>query len=822
MVWSSLDSRLHHDNYYTLHNSMKTKLILTGIAAWATMSALASLPGDPRIPSAAYPNVLRVDSVGPENRTVVVTALTDNIFRVDNFLPGESAPISRTTVAPAGHFSGKLINEGTPMLSSATGVVAILDPSTGAVTISAGKGKGIYDNGERSTDASGRKTLKLSTIGSGNAFYGAGERGHRNNLYGDTLVMYNRQNYGYTGSDPRISQMGITMPLLIAPEGYGILMDDYAAAEMVAGSPIEYASESPETLSYYFFATDEGMPAIASELTNLVGRQDLPPFWALGYISSKYGYKTQEETLGVADTLRRAGYPLDGMVLDLYWYGKEQDMGRLAWDPEQWPDHKKMLAELKDRGVNMVAISQPYVLRNGRAIDNYNYLAPRGMFGRDSLGNVKEVKIWVGEGGMFDVSNPDTQAWLSNRYKELTDGGITGWWGDLGEPEVHPDGMIHYNGLTNRQYHNLYGNDWSRIIYDLFKTEYPDTRLMTLMRGGTAGLQRFSVFPWSTDVSRSWGGLEPQVRIMLNSGLSGLGYMSHDVGGFAINPKHPIDPELYVRWCQLGLFSPVLRTHAQDTAEPYKYPEQQDILLPLIRERYRWLPYNYTLAWENTRQGLPLVRPLGYYDADPTQFDSISDQYLWGRDVMVAPVITQGATSRTVAFPAGTWVDINNPTSVYEGGTTATVDAPLSVLPLFARGGALLPKADYKMQNTGDYDPSRYTIDYYPTDDCGATSYTLFEDDRNSAQSLAKQQYTLLNINAENTAKTITLTVASNGMTYPGMPEKREITFVIHNVAKPAKVVCPVKLRQSYDKATRTLTIKVSATTLPLTLTVNK
>ena len=113
---------------------------------------------------------------------------------------------------------------------------------------------------------------------------------------------------------------------------------------------------------------------------------------------------------------------------------------------------------------------------------------------------------------------------------------------------------------------------------------------MTLMRGGTAGLQRFSVFPWSTDVSRSWGGLEPQIRIMLNSGLSGLGYMSHDVGGFAVDPSNPVDPELYVRWCQLGLFSPVLRTHATRAAEPYKYPEQQHILLPLIKERYRWLP----------------------------------------------------------------------------------------------------------------------------------------------------------------------------------------------------------------------------------------
>lgn len=136
---------------------------------------------------------------------------------------------------------------------------------------------------------------------------------------------------------------------------------------------------------------------------------------------------------------------------------------------------------------------------------------------------------------------------------------------------------------------------------------------MTMMRGGTTGLQSYSVFPWSTDVSRSWGGLAPQITIMLNSGLSGLGYMSHDVGGFAIDPAAPYDPELYVRWLQLGTFSPVLRTHSQSTAEPYCYPDQQDIILPLIKERYRWLPYNYTLAYENASQGLPLVRPLNFY-----------------------------------------------------------------------------------------------------------------------------------------------------------------------------------------------------------------
>ncbi len=803
---------------------MKFRITATTAIAMMSVTAFASLVTEPDQKPSGPPQSVRAENVGPEGRTVVVTALTDDIFRVDNYLPGQQPPQSKTAVVREGFFTGGLMeNPAMGVLTSPNGTVATLDKRTGAVTITAGKGKGIYDNGERPTDASGRKTFSLSPIGSGDAFYGGGERGYSLNLAGDTLVMYNRQNYGYTGNDPRIRQMNITMPLLVAPEGYGIMVDDYAAAEMVTSNPLTYSSESPGSLSYYFFASPEGMPGVARQVADLTGHQELPPFWSLGYISSKYGYRTEAETLGVADTLRREGYPLDGMVLDLYWYGKEQDMGRLAWDPDQWPTYRKMLADLKQRGVNMVAISQPYVLRNGRGIDNYEYLAPRGMFGKDSVGNVKEVKIWVGEGGMLDVSNPETRQWLRERYKALTDSGMTGWWGDLGEPEVHPEGMYHHNGLTTRQYHNLYGNDWSRIIYDLFKEEYPDTRLMTLMRGGTAGLQRFSVFPWSTDVSRSWGGLEPQIRIMLNSGLSGLGYMSHDVGGFAVDPANPVDPELYVRWCQLGLFSPILRTHAQQYAEPYKYPEHRDILLPLIKERYRWLPYNYTLAADNSRFGLPLVRPLGYYDEDPALLDTISDQYLWGRDVMVAPVLTQGATSRKVVFPSGTWVDINNPANIHKGGSEAVVDAPLSVLPLFARAGALLPKADYKMRNTGDYDPSRYTIDYYPVEgEYGQTSYTLFEDNRLSAQSLMKGEYALIDITADNTADGILLKVAKPQMTYKEMPARRTLTFVIHNVSRPAKVTSAAKIKQSYDKKTRTLTVTASSVELPLEINIAK
>lgn len=745
------------------------------------------------------------DVVTDAGRTVRVTALTDNILRVSNFDVGETeftGPASvldptgsRATVTATRSNDGSVI-----FFTTATGVDCSINSHTGAVTIMSGANRLITDNGLRSI-ADGRRRLDIYTTAVG-SFYGAGERGHRMNLRGDTLVMYNRQNYGYTGSDPRISQMNITMPLFLSTDGFALVFDDYAAAEMILSNPVSYISESRRPISYYYVNGAGTLADLTEQLTSLTGRQDLPPFWALGYITSKYGYHDRAEAVGTIDTLKRHGYPVDGMVLDLYWYGKEQDMGRLDWEPKQWPGHEKMLRDLRKRGVNMVAISQPYVLRNGKAIDNYRMADSLGLLVKDSAGNHQEVKIWVGEGGMWDVSNSDTRVWLAQRYKTLTDGGIAGWWGDLGEPEVHPEGGIHANGLSARLYHNQYGNDWSSIIYDMFRQEYPDTRLMTMMRGGTTGLQRYSVYPWSTDVSRSWGGLDPQVVIMLQSGLSGLGYMGHDVGGFAVDPEHPYEPELYVRWLQLGLFSPILRTHAQLYAEPYNYPQQASIVEKLIKDRYRWLPYNYTLAYENAIKGWPLVRPLEFHSRATGRFDNVRDEYLWGRDVLVAPVMTPGTTSRKVVFPCGVWYDYNNPTRTHCCRDTADYAAPLELLPLFVRAGAFLPMAEYAMRNTGDYNPADLTVDYY-RQSSGSSEFIMYDDDRLSASSLADGRYRLTTFASEiNADGSTALTVRTAG-DYKGAPSK--VTYRLRCYGfktAPAAVEADGKaVKYSYDAA---------------------
>jgi alpha-glucosidase (family GH31 glycosyl hydrolase) len=749
-------------------------IMIAGISA----SFMASRQGNPDI---AKPYL-----VPTAKGTIEITPMSEDIFKI-SVLPDDTSMEELKSQAAV------MIPGNVKVSLTMTPDSAILSTKSTTLKVSNRSGNIAFykANGEKLMEEAGgvdNSTHKVTLLSTGNShFYGAGERGHRPTLNGDTLTMFNRQNYGYGSGDPRISQMGISVPYYASDKGYGVLFDDYCRAKLVLGDTVTYTSETPAKLSYYFINGKGTLAGVTEGLTELTGRQNLPPFWALGYITSKYGYKTQAETLGVIDTLKNKGYPVDGIVLDLYWYGQETDMGRLEWNKDQWPDHKKMLSELKEKGVNTVLISQPYINKIG-AIDNYNMLAANGMLVTDSEGNVHDVTTWVGDAGMFDVSNPKTRNWLWNRYKSLTEEGVAGWWGDLGEPEVHPLTIVHHNGQTAAQYHNVYGNEWSRIIYEGLRQDFPDQRPLLMMRGGTTGLQRYSVFPWTTDVARSWKGMQPQINLMLSAGLSGIAYMSSDLGGFAVDEKNPLDPELYVRWVYMGAFTPSFRTHAQLKPEPYNYPEYETILKKIVKSRYEWLPYNYTLAYENTSKGLPLARPLNFYgENNDDKYTSIDNEYLWGDNVLIAPVMQKGAKSRKVTFPAGEWINWNNTRLTYKGGITSIVAAPLSELPMFVRAGSFIPQYLQSIENTSQYDPKFLTVKYFPSTE--ESSYTMFDDDRKSPNSLENGSFQLTTFTGKQDTDSITINIKADGAGYDNMPDFRMLTFEIETIkAAPTSV----------------------------------
>lgn len=784
--------------------------LLTAVAASAA-AAFSAHGGIPR--ESSY-------RVSTGKGTVEVIPLTDDIFRIC-LLPTYGAPTPPATQAaslkPRECDITTWADADRYVVESPTTIVSV-DRKSGLVSFFAPGGELLLTEADGISKKGGEQAVTFITPEEDH-FYGAGERGHSLTLNGSELTMWNRANYGYTEGDPRLSQNNINMPYLVSDNGFGILMDDYAKAIMTVGNDtISYHTLARKPLSYYFINGESSLADVTENFTLLTGRQALPPFWTLGYITSKYGYHNQKEAYGAIDSLKQRGYPVDGMILDLYWYGVETDMGRLAWDEKKWPDHAKMLADMKRQGVHVVPIHQPYINKKG-AIDNYNELADKGMLTKDANGDIKDVTTWVGDAGMFDITNPDTRKWMWSRMKPLTAEGLSGWWGDLGEPEVHPLEIVHANGETAEEYHNVYGNDWSRMVYEGLRKDFPAMRPMLMMRGGTTGLQRYSVFPWTSDVSRSWGGLQAQNKLLLSSGLSGLGYMANDVGGFAVDPSHPYDPELYVRWIQAGTFTPVLRTHAQDRPEPYHYPAQEAIIKKFIRMRYEWLPYNYTLAYENASKGLPLMRHVNFHGEDDSdRYANVSDEYLWGDNVLVAPVMQKGARSRKVLFPSGLWIDWNNPAKSYRGGTTATVAAPLGTLPLFVKSGSFIPQYPEKINNTSEYDPTILTVRYYPAKEW--TDYTLFDDDRMSPTSLADGQYQLTTFSGSRQGNETYVEISSEGA-YNGMPPVRMITLEIMNAARPKTFTfnaepirnyeSPKAIRQygyHYNASTKTLSVK--------------
>ncbi|MDE5849404.1 MAG: DUF5110 domain-containing protein [Muribaculaceae bacterium] len=751
-----------------------------------------------------------------------IIPLSNDIFRICELTSLDSPTPAATQAAETGytHSEQELkihtwANGDRYVVESPTTRVEV-DKKTGKVAFYDQEGELLLSEADGVKKVGDEQTLTFLTP-EGDNFYGSGERGHSLTLNNSEMTLWNRANYGYTDGDERLSQANINMPYIVSDNGYGLLIDDYAKARLtLGGDTILYRTVSKKPLSYYFINGDGTLAGATFSFTELTGKQPLPPFWTMGYITSKYGYHNQNEAYGAIDSLKQRDYPVDGMVLDLYWYGVETDMGRLEWDKKQWPDHRKMLADMNAKGIHVVPIHQPYINKTG-AMDNYSLLEEKGLLTKDATGKTKDVTTWVGDAGMFDIANPSTREWMWERMKPLTAEGLSGWWGDLGEPEVHPLEIVHANGETAEEYHNVYGNEWSKMIYDGLRKDFPEMRPMLMMRGGTTGLQRYGVFPWTSDVSRSWGGLQAQNKLMLNSGLSGLGYMSNDVGGFAVDPAKPYDPELYVRWVQAGTFSPILRTHAQDRPEPYHYPAQEAIIKKFIRMRYEWLPYNYTLAYENSAFGMPLMRTLNFHgdNEDKDKYADIHDEYLWGEEVLVAPVMTPGARSRKVVFPEGTWVDWNNPAKTYRGGTTATVGAPLNTLPLFVKAGSFIPQYPKKIENTSEYDPALLTVKYFPRKEWN--NYQLFDDDRLSPTSLEDGEYQLTTFSGSKQGNEIYVNIDSEG-SYKGMPETRMITLEIIGVSNPKGVeldgqkleraVSAKAIRQygfSYDAAKRTI-----------------
>ncbi|MCP4323934.1 MAG: DUF4968 domain-containing protein, partial [Alteromonadales bacterium] len=448
------------------------------------------------------------------------------------------------------------------------------------------------------------KTEKL--IGGGERVLGMDRRGQR-------FPLYNRAHYGYTTHS---EQMNFSIPAVMSSEKYIMLFDNSAKGYMDLAKTekniLEFSAVAGR-MAYIVFAADS-YPKLLNNYVDVTGKQPLPPRWSLGNYASRFGYRSETEVRDTVNKFIDLDFPLDALVLDLYWFGKDikGHMGNLAWDKEAFPEPDKMIADIKEQGVKTILITEPFVLSTS---SKWQDAVKHDALAKAAGGSAKQFDFYFGNTGLVDVFNDKGQLWFNNIYQELYQQGVTGWWGDLGEPEVHPSDTLHTlsdGSVVNADaIHNVYGHQWAKMVFDNQLSMNPEQRPFILMRSGFAGSQRYGMIPWTGDVSRSWGGLKPQVELSLQMSLLGMAYTHSDLGGFA--GGETFDQEMYIRWLQYGVVQPIYRPHAQDNITPevvFHDKKTQDILRALIKLRYKLLPYNYTLAYQNSTTGMPLMRPL--------------------------------------------------------------------------------------------------------------------------------------------------------------------------------------------------------------------
>lgn len=608
------------------------------------------------------------------------------------------------------------------------------------------------------------------------AIYGTGERAVPLNRRGYKLELFNRPDYNY-GLNARNLNYGL--PVLLSNRKYLLFIDNPQKGYLDIGesekSIIEFGAIGGE-MKYYIIAGHSHQD-ISASFTQLVGRQPLPPRWALGNLQSRMAYRTQKETESIVNQMIEKNYPLDAIILDFYWFGDsiKGGLGNLKWYEKNWPDPEKMILDFKKKGVKTVLITEPYVIDTSYWFEHGD---TSQLFATNKAGETYVMKeFYFGHGALMDLFKTDTKDWFWNQYNKQIEIGVAGWWGDLGEPETHPEDMYHINGKAF-EVHNMYAHEWAKMLSDKYEENYPETRLFHLNRSGATGTQRYSIFPWSGDVSRSWSGFQAQLPLMLNMSLCGLGYISSDLGGFALGEK---DEELYTRWLQMGVFNPIFRPHGSGIpSEPIFFSEEtQTIVRKSIKLRYRLMPYIYNASYENTVHGKPIVKPLFYYHGGD-RFEDYSALYYYGDQLIVAPVVNKGELIKTIEMPDGPWYDFYT-ADYYEGGKAYDLEVTMDKIPVFVKGGSFIPMLnDY--QSTDRYPDQILYIHYYPSEKNTISTYSLFEDDGTNAKNIEEGNYQITHFTASNEAEALYIHVNKEKTEFKYHKNERRMVWVLHHI----------------------------------------
>jgi alpha-D-xyloside xylohydrolase len=532
------------------------------------------------------------------------------------------------------------------------------------------------------------------------------------------------------------------VPFMVTNKGYGLLWDNPSKTTIEAGfnEQTRWTSEVGDRVSFFVIAGDTA-DEIYQGYRLLTGPTPLLPKAAYGYIQCKQRYMSQDEMLAVAKGYRDRELPADVLVLDWFYYTK---MGQMDLDPKFWPDPKAMNDQLHTMGFETMISVWPRFVPEDRY---YADLLQKGWLLHYADGKPLDGLPYDRAGSDIDTTNPEAAAWYwKTIHENIIAKGFDSLWADETEPDLPPNGAYLHIG-PGTQFFNVYPLFHTAALYNGFRKDEPGRRALILSRDAYLGAQSNGAIFWSSDIYPTWDTLRRQIPTGLDVAASGINYWSNDTGGWQYlpaehRPAHkplldPSDaraevggyddyPELYTRWFQYATFLPIMRTHgSRPQNEVWSYGKQAEpILEKYLRLRYELMPYIYSLGYQTWQTGAPFMRALALdFPTDPKVAD-LSDEYMFGPALLVAPVTEQGATSRSVYLPAGSgwynfWTGERLP-----GGQMIMAQAPIDTIPLFVRAGSILPLGGPVLSTHEQQKIAKIRV-YAGSD----ADFTLFSDD---------------------------------------------------------------------------------------------
>ncbi len=572
------------------------------------------------------------------------------------------------------------------------------------------------------------------SLGADTRVFGLGDKLKGFDRRGKTFEMWNHDAYGFgLDTDPLYK----TFPFLL-------LLDDARAHALYVDSPararVDVGATSPNELSYaltpehartlqlYLFAGPTAQSVI-SDYSALTGRMPLPPRWALGYHQSRYGYKTEAEVRGIVSRLRKGGFPLDAIWLDIDY---QDGFAPFTVNQAAFPHFSDMVASFRKEGTRTVVITDPHIkwfpagsaqaasyapLASGSAGDHF----VRSLSGSGAL----VAEVWPGDSVFPEFARASTRAWWGTLYADFVSRGVAGFWNDMNEPASFGETktlpkqarfrLDDDTSVDHETLHNAYGALNARATYEGLRKLRPETRPFVLTRAASPGAQRYAA-TWTGDNTASAEHLAATIPQLLNLGVSGMPFAGADVGGFVGCPS----PELLSTWMELGALQPFFRNHAAQDAcarEPWVHGAAWERRMKnAVERRYRLLPYLYTVFEETARTGLPVMRPVWLERPELANAAAYEHAYFLGRDLLVV----LESPSYGSELPPGVWYDLDTEKRVM-GGPLAPAKA-LRVR-LFARGGAIVPSMA-PAQSTSAATQGALTLDVWQGAECAGALYT--------------------------------------------------------------------------------------------------